>query len=189
MEWGPGLPRSLWSLELGPQKNRTGCPPKVGRGNREERTSLNCQEDTQILITLDKPGRGQVGLGRWSFSTSLPRAGWGPAAVTQPHSQRSLGQEEAPETTPGPPLPLRLHKHQWAEAALLGRGSGRLGSGERKAVPFPWERGRDRSRDVPRLASASPSASLGIVAQRRVSPPDMEHCLLWFPRPAEGSKA
>lgn len=53
-----------------------------------------------------------------------------------------------------------------------GRESGHLGLGKGKAGGLqadpPWEEGKDRSPDVPRLASASPSASLSIMAQRSV---------------------
>lgn len=55
-------------------------------------------------------------------------------------------------------------------------------------LPHPG-RGRKDRPDVPSLALVTPSACLGLMAQRRFPSTDLGCCPLQFPRPAEGSKA
>lgn len=118
------------------------------------------------------------------------KSGWGGWDCCTGLAFTALGQAllPPPATWPGLPWPggSTRDRHrvtsapESAQAPMgggclpLGRGSGHLGLGKGKgkagglqAVP-PWEEGKDRSPDVPHLASASPSASLGIMAQRSV---------------------
>lgn len=135
-----------------PGRNQDRLPSQGGERSPAERTSPNCQEDTHPLITPDKQGRGEVGLGRRD-STGLRGTCSGLAAIPQPRTMQPWlpWPSEHQRPPPGPPLPRSLQEHQWVEAVSLWEGSGHLGWGVGRLgaarLLHPW-RERDRRPDT-----------------------------------------